>query len=146
MSANSFVFEWTPDRREEWQDDSLCATTDPEIFFPEKGDIGNRVNEAKQICAECPVRQQCLDYAIANREEHGIWGGLSYSQRKRLYGPAEKRDYSRLDTQEIRRHYANGLNDVEIAVHLGCSSSAVAKARKRLGLEQHYFQRTEVAS
>lgn len=63
----------------DWQQDALCAQTDPEVFFPDKG--GNAA-VAKQVCASCPVSQQCLDYAIANDEPHGIWGGLSDRQRR----------------------------------------------------------------
>lgn len=64
-----------------WQADSLCAQTDPEAFFPEKG---GSTREAKKICASCEVRQQCLDYALANDERFGIWGGLSERERRKL--------------------------------------------------------------
>ncbi|HEU0257569.1 MAG TPA: WhiB family transcriptional regulator [Microbacteriaceae bacterium] len=64
-----------------WQADALCAQTDPEIFFPEKG---GSTREAKKICEQCPVRQQCLQYALQNDERFGIWGGLSERERRRL--------------------------------------------------------------
>ncbi|MBX3088755.1 MAG: WhiB family transcriptional regulator, partial [Cryobacterium sp.] len=57
-----------------WQADALCAQTDPEAFFPEKG---GSTREAKKICASCEVRAQCLEYALKNDERFGIWGGLS---------------------------------------------------------------------
>lgn len=61
--------------------EALCAQTDPEIFFPEKG--GSAL-PAKAICKECPVRMQCLEWALKNDERHGIWGGLSPKERDRL--------------------------------------------------------------
>mgnify|MGYP000529454107 CR=1 FL=1 len=57
-----------------WQERSLCAQTDPEAFFPEKG---GSTRDAKRICSGCEVKAQCLDYALANDERFGIWGGLS---------------------------------------------------------------------
>jgi len=64
-----------------WQSDSLCAQTDPEAFFPEKG---GSTRDAKKICASCEVRAQCLEYALANDERFGIWGGLSERERRKL--------------------------------------------------------------
>lgn len=64
-----------------WQADALCAQTDPEAFFPEKG---GSTREAKRICDGCEVRSECLDYALANDERFGIWGGLSERERRRL--------------------------------------------------------------
>lgn len=64
-----------------WRDRALCAHTDPEAFFPEKG---GSTREAKKICATCPVRDECLDYALKHDEKFGIWGGLSERERRRL--------------------------------------------------------------
>jgi WhiB family redox-sensing transcriptional regulator len=64
-----------------WQTDALCAQTDPEAFFPEKG---GSTRDAKKICTTCEVKAQCLDYALANDERFGIWGGLSERERRRL--------------------------------------------------------------
>ena len=64
-----------------WQEQSLCAQTDPEAFFPEKG---GSTREAKRICIGCEVKHQCLDYALAHDERFGIWGGLSERERRRL--------------------------------------------------------------
>ena len=64
-----------------WQSDALCAQTDPEAFFPEKG---GSTREAKRICEGCEVRSECLDYALANDERFGIWGGLSERERRKL--------------------------------------------------------------
>jgi WhiB family transcriptional regulator, redox-sensing transcriptional regulator len=64
-----------------WQADALCAQTDPEAFFPEKG---GSTRDAKRICSGCDVKAQCLDYALANDERFGIWGGLSERERRKL--------------------------------------------------------------
>lgn len=66
---------------EQWQERALCAQTDPEAFFPEKG---GSTREAKRICLGCEVRDECLEYALANDERFGIWGGLSERERRRL--------------------------------------------------------------
>lgn len=64
-----------------WQADAICAQTDPEAFFPEKG---GSTREAKRVCLSCDVRSECLDYALAHDERFGIWGGLSERERRRL--------------------------------------------------------------
>lgn len=64
-----------------WQERALCAQTDPEAFFPEKG---GSTREAKRVCASCEVRAECLSYALENDERFGIWGGLSERERRRL--------------------------------------------------------------
>ena len=64
-----------------WQRDALCAQTDPEAFFPEKG---GSTRDAKRICAGCDVRAQCLEFALANDQRFGIWGGLSERERRKL--------------------------------------------------------------
>ena len=64
-----------------WQKGALCAQTDPEAFFPEKG---SSVRNPKEVCKECDVREACLEYALQNNEEFGVWGGLSAKERKKL--------------------------------------------------------------
>jgi len=65
-----------------WQNHAAC--NDPavaDVFFPDKG---GTTREAKRICAGCPVREPCLQYALDNDERYGVWGGLSERQRRRL--------------------------------------------------------------
>jgi WhiB family redox-sensing transcriptional regulator len=64
-----------------WQESALCAQTDPESFFPEKG---GSTREAKKVCQSCDVRLECLEYALASDERFGIWGGLSERERRKL--------------------------------------------------------------
>ena len=65
----------------EWSADALCAQTDPEVFFPE---VSEDPAAAVAVCRKCPVRQECLDYAIAAREQHGVWGGHTPNELRRL--------------------------------------------------------------
>ncbi|XCB31056.1 WhiB family transcriptional regulator [Arcanobacterium hippocoleae] len=64
-----------------WMEDALCAQTDPDIFYPEKG---GSTAPATSICQGCGVRAECLEYAIKNDIRHGIWGGTSDNDRKRI--------------------------------------------------------------
>ena len=64
----------------EWMDEAVCATADPEEWFPVKGASAHR---AKRICLTCPVINECLQYALANKLT-GIWGGTSHSERIRM--------------------------------------------------------------
>lgn len=68
----------TPD---DWMQDALCAQTDPEAFFPDKG---GSTRAAKAICARCPVIQECREWALANDVRFGIFGGLSERERRQL--------------------------------------------------------------
>ena len=69
------------DADESWRQDALCAETDPEAFFPEKG---GSTREAKRVCFGCAVRAECLEFALAGDERFGIWGGLSERERRRV--------------------------------------------------------------
>jgi len=64
-----------------WTSDALCAETDPEAFFPEKG---GSTREGVAMCHRCTVAAECLDYAIANNERFGIWGGLTERNRRSI--------------------------------------------------------------
>jgi WhiB family redox-sensing transcriptional regulator len=64
-----------------WMSDSKCRELPPETFFPSDG-VG--VEIARRICADCPVKGPCLEYALYNRIEHGVWGGASERERRRI--------------------------------------------------------------
>lgn len=64
-----------------WMATGNCATKPPDLFFPSDG-VG--VERAKKVCIDCPVTDQCLEYALRNRIEHGVWGGCSERQRRRI--------------------------------------------------------------
>jgi hypothetical protein len=71
----------TPITEDNWQERALCAQTDPEAFFPEKG---GSTRDAKRICLGCVAKDACLKYALDHDERFGIWGGLSERERRRL--------------------------------------------------------------
>lgn len=60
----------------DWYDQAACKGMNPEIFFPERGEA-SEARKAKRVCEKCPVKRQCLQTAIINKETRGIWGGLS---------------------------------------------------------------------
>lgn len=62
-----------------WTEQALCAQVDPELFFPDKGGSSR---PAIAICGRCEVREQCLQLALDNGEEYGLWGGLSPKHRR----------------------------------------------------------------
>ena len=64
-----------------WRELAACRGTGLEVFFPSRGESAA---PARQVCAACPVRQPCLDYAITNRITYGIWGGLTERERRAL--------------------------------------------------------------
>jgi WhiB family transcriptional regulator, redox-sensing transcriptional regulator len=64
-----------------WMNDGSCRDHPPEVFFPSDG-VG--VTIAQRICATCPVREPCLEYALANRIDHGVWGATSERERRRI--------------------------------------------------------------
>lgn len=65
----------------DWRENALCAQTDSEAFFPEKG---GSTRQAKKVCLTCISRAACLDYALVNDARFGIWGGLSERERRKL--------------------------------------------------------------
>lgn len=78
-----------------WQYRAACRGEDAEMFFApnyfeRKEEKEVREAQAKTICARCPVRDECLEYALRNREPHGIWGGLNESERKSLIRSRER--------------------------------------------------------
>jgi WhiB family redox-sensing transcriptional regulator len=64
-------------------DDANCVTVSPDIFFPEKGDV-KMSGYALSVCGECVVKEACLEYALSNRYDDGIFGGLTPNGRRKL--------------------------------------------------------------
>jgi hypothetical protein len=78
MSAKELLIEL---RLERWMADAKCAGVDPELFFPGRGESAE---DAKAVCRACPVRVECLEYALVTNQTLGVWGGTSERQRRRL--------------------------------------------------------------
>jgi WhiB family transcriptional regulator, redox-sensing transcriptional regulator len=77
----------------DWWELAACQAEDPDLFFPisAKGRSEADVTRARAVCRQCQVRTKCLDYALATRQPHGIWGGLTEMERQpiliaRLHG------------------------------------------------------------
>ena len=70
----------------DWRHRAACRDEDPELFFPvsEVGPGARQAAEAKAVCARCPVRSRCLDYAIDNGLDHGVFGGTTERERSDL--------------------------------------------------------------
>ncbi len=69
-----------------WRRQAICRDTDPDLFFP-VGTTGYalvQIDRAKQVCGECPVKVDCLDYALETNQDAGIWGGTSEEERRGL--------------------------------------------------------------
>jgi WhiB family redox-sensing transcriptional regulator len=68
----------------DWPSQAACRDEDPELFFPvsEMGPGARQAAQAKAVCARCPVRAECLEYALDNGLDHGIFGGLTERERR----------------------------------------------------------------
>lgn len=71
----------------DWMERAACAgladsTNDP--WFPPVGNAKAKTEMARRICGHCPVREECLNYAIEGRIEHGLWGGLTRNERRKV--------------------------------------------------------------
>ena len=66
-----------------WMERGICHNRDEDasIFFP---DPGNNANQAKKMCARCPVREKCLDWSIETRQMYGVWGGVAEKKRRKM--------------------------------------------------------------
>lgn len=131
-----------------WIKQAICVGEDPEVFFPEKGDE-KTLQLARSICAQCPVRIQCLE---ANRyETFGIFGGTTPEERRKHYGKIRFKDpvvaggtrspkshtFRRMtgeDKWEAERLYRDGLTCKEVAKELDVSLNSVEKLIAHLGI------------
>jgi len=109
-----------------WWFAGLCAQTDPELFFPEKG---GSVREAKAVCARCPVRAQCLAHALAHGERYGVWGGLSEPERRRLKTAATHRSSAAQPRGQRTGRPAPGEVDEVVVARLMAGHSVAGASR-----------------
>ncbi|MFE7245880.1 WhiB family transcriptional regulator [Streptomyces sp. NPDC057580] len=71
---------------ENWRMHAACRDEDPDLFFPigSTGPALVQTDEAKEVCRGCPVREQCLEWAMENGQDSGVWGGLGEAERRAL--------------------------------------------------------------
>jgi len=104
-SAQSRVSSYAPDtldRPHDWGADAACLTADPELFFADGEDAKSRQDRAlaREICGRCPSQPECLTDALERDERAGMWGGLTYDERRGLlpYRPAARKATQRQET------------------------------------------------
>lgn len=85
----------------DWRKLAACRGQDPNIYVPEKKDKKDTKHYDKSICQGCVVRQECLDYALANRATKGLWGGTTPKEREKLYPLYKGERTYELDLQRI---------------------------------------------
>jgi WhiB family redox-sensing transcriptional regulator len=76
-----------------WRNRAVCKDTDPDLFFP-VGTTGQalvQIERAKEVCNTCPVKSDCLEYALETNQDSGIWGGLDEEQRRNIRRQAAAR-------------------------------------------------------
>jgi WhiB family redox-sensing transcriptional regulator len=112
-----------------WRELAACRGTDLDVFFPGRGEPAE---PARHVCAACPVRQPCLDYAITNRITHGIWGGLTGRERRALQS-RWVRTMRRERDRAIRAAEAAGYTATAIGRSFGLSRTSVNRAVARAG-------------
>jgi len=115
-----------------WRELAACRGADLGVFFPGRGESAG---PARQVCAACPVRQPCLDYAITNRITHGVWGGLTERERRALQSRwvrASRRDRDRAVLAAV----AAGFTAAAIGRSFGLSRTSVTRIARIGGAER----------
>ena len=110
-----------------WRELAACRGADLEVFFPGRGESAG---PARQVCAACPVRQPCLDYAITNRITHGIWGGLTERERRALQSRWVRAARRERD-EAIAAASAAGYTKASIGRAFGLAHTSVSRALSR---------------
>lgn len=118
-------------RNYDWRDDSACRQEPPEMFFP-IGTTGRALVQtlhAKAVCRRCPVREECLEWALRNGQYTGVWGGLSEQERRGLHDDSGTAFLRCLEDQEyIEARREDGVGVRELARELGVSYEMVRRA------------------
>jgi WhiB family redox-sensing transcriptional regulator len=74
----------------DWREVAACRYAEPDLFFPGPADglPADEAERAKAVCAGCPVRRECLQFALATRQAYGVWGGMTEQERRTVHLPA----------------------------------------------------------
>lgn len=116
----------------EWIESASCADKDPDLFFPGKHDSAQ---PAKAVCAGCPVRQPCADFAAKSPVLlAGVWGGTTEAERRRTDTVTARKEGFRDRYEELQ---ALGYNDLQIVDRLGMKPQSVLRQMQRHGLTAH---------
>ena len=106
----------------EWMTDGNCLEVDPDLFFPGKND---NARKPKEVCAACPVAAQCLQYAIDNEFDDGIWGGLNGRERRKLAN-RPKNPVREKYADKVNALRGEGMSNSEIGRELDIPRTTVA--------------------
>jgi WhiB family redox-sensing transcriptional regulator len=115
----------------DWRASAACRYVDPDLHFPTAHASGwlAQIEEAKQVCRGCPVREACLEWALKTGQSAGVWGGLSERERKGLRRPkATSLDKCLSQQAWIEKQLDAGVTQKAIAGQLGVDKTAVSKA------------------
>lgn len=104
----------------DWYKDAICPQVDQSIFFPEKG---GSTHEAKRVCAGCPVIQQCLNAALERGESHGVWGGMSYRERRKLMKDRAMDVDDSLNDEDIDDSFDDELDQIALSLRASASTA-----------------------
>ena len=126
------------DRPEAWMDDAECTQYPPDMWFPNIGDK-HTADKANGICDGCPVKMQCLEYAMRHGFDEGIFGGMNGRARQVLRQKSGVRqavtDAERAErVARIEELNRQGVSDERIAQVVGVNPSSVSRIRRDLGL------------
>ena len=82
-TATGFALALAP---AQWRKSASCRDTDPDLFFPvgTTGPALVQIDQAKKVCQDCPVQQECLEFALSTNQDSGVWGGTSEEERRKL--------------------------------------------------------------
>lgn len=114
---------------EPWVQQALCAESDPEAFFPEKG---GSTMPAKAVCSRCDVQAECLAYALRTRQSQGIWGGLAVRERAALLRGDSPQLRGVARTNRVQKMLDEGWGVPEIAASCGVSVKTIEREIERL--------------
>jgi WhiB family redox-sensing transcriptional regulator len=106
-----------------WRQQAACHGTDLDLFYPERG---QSAGPARQVCARCPVRQPCLEYALSNRITSGIWGGQTERERRPLQSEWVQAEWRERD-RAILAADAAGYTTAAIGRSFGLSRTSVIR-------------------
>jgi WhiB family redox-sensing transcriptional regulator len=106
-----------------WREQAACRGANLDVFFPDRGESAE---PARQVCARCPVRQPCLDYAISSQISHGVWGGLAERERRAL-ATGRVRSVRRERDRAVAAADAAGYTAAAIGRSFGLSRTSVTR-------------------
>jgi hypothetical protein len=114
-----------------WRAQALCREVDPELFFPVGDGAAAKMQtqKAKAICARCPARGDCLEWALDTGQQSGVWGGLSEAERRRIARSPFSHTQVCMENQDlIEKRLAAGWSMRDIGSELGVGHWAVQRA------------------